>query len=52
VRNSQKTKIETKAFHTNYRNGLPEEAIKQIDDYIEFIKQKYNPDGTFKKKEI
>jgi transcriptional regulator with XRE-family HTH domain len=43
--------IETKAFHTNYKDGLPDEAIKQIDDYIEFIKQKYNPDGSLKKTE-
>ena len=38
--------IETKAYHNLDKSGLPEEAIKQIDDYIEFIKQKYNPDGT------
>jgi transcriptional regulator with XRE-family HTH domain len=25
-------------------SNLPEEAIKQIEDYIEFVKQKYNSD--------
>ncbi|WHH58275.1 helix-turn-helix transcriptional regulator [Petroclostridium sp. X23] len=43
-------KIETKAYHNLDKSGLPEEAIKQIEDYIEFVKQKYNPDGTLKKK--
>lgn len=43
-------KIETKAFHNLDINGLPDEAIKQVEDYIEFVKQKYNPDGSTKKK--
>lgn len=42
-------KIETKAYHSNDLSGLPDEAIKQIDDYIDFIKQKYNSDGSLKK---
>jgi len=25
-----------------------EVAVKQIEDYVEFIKKKYNPDGTLK----
>lgn len=44
-----KSKIETKAYHNLDASGLPEEAIKQIDEYIEFVKQKYNPDGSLKK---
>ncbi|WFD09774.1 helix-turn-helix domain-containing protein [Tepidibacter hydrothermalis] len=44
------TNIETKAYHNLDVGGLSEEAIKQIEDYIEFVKQKYNPDGTLKKK--
>lgn len=50
TRNSQENKIETKAFHNRDLSGLPEEAIKQIDDYIELIKLKYNPDGSLKKR--
>ena len=42
-------KTETKAFHNLDVDGLPSEAIKQVEDYIEFVKQKYNPDGTLKK---
>lgn len=30
-------------------SGLPDEAIKQVKDYIEFVKQKYNADGSLKK---
>jgi transcriptional regulator with XRE-family HTH domain len=43
-------KIKNKAYHHLDKYGLPEEAIQQIEEYIEFIKQKYNPDGTLKKK--
>lgn len=46
----EETNIETKAYHNLDVGGLSEEAIKQIEDYIEFVKQKYNPDGTLKKK--
>ncbi len=42
-------KTETKANHNFDTSGLPDEAIKQVEDYIEFIKQKYNPDGSLKK---
>lgn len=41
-------KTETKALHNLDINGLPDEAIKQVEDYIEFVKQKYNPDGSLK----
>ncbi|MFZ5967342.1 MAG: helix-turn-helix domain-containing protein [Bacillota bacterium] len=43
--------IETRVFHYKGTEGLPEEAIKQIEDYIELIKLKYNPDRTLKKKD-
>ncbi len=42
-------KIETKAYHNLDVAGLPDEAIKQVEDYIEFVKQKYNSDGSLKK---
>ena len=41
--------IETKAYHNIDVSGLPDEAIKQVEEYIEFMKQKYNPDGSSKK---
>ncbi|QZY56675.1 helix-turn-helix domain-containing protein [Crassaminicella profunda] len=47
---SHENKIQTKAYHHLDNYGLPKEAIQQIEEYIEFIKQKYNPDGTLKKK--
>ncbi len=40
---------ETKAYHNLDVEGLPDEAIKQVEDYIEFVKLKYNPDGSLKK---
>lgn len=42
-------KNETKAYHNFDVAGLPEEAIRQIEDYIELIKLKYYPDGMKKK---
>jgi len=34
-------------LHDSYYNiGLPDEAIRQINDYIEFIKQKYRSEGN------
>ncbi|MEA4962810.1 helix-turn-helix domain-containing protein [Lutispora sp.] len=36
---------ETASYHDFNKDELPEEAIKQINDYIEFIKQKYNSDS-------
>lgn len=51
IRNPRKhDEITTKAYHNLDVEGLPEEAIRQVEEYIEFIKQKYNPDGTLKKK--
>lgn len=41
-------RIETKAFHTIDIEGLSDEAVKQIEDYIDYIKNRYNPDGTKK----
>ena len=43
--------IPTKAYHNLDKAGLPEEAIRQIEEYIEFVKQKYTPDGTLRKRE-
>ncbi|EMS70111.1 helix-turn-helix domain-containing protein [Ruminiclostridium cellobioparum] len=48
-RNVIDNKTETKPNHNLDISGLPDEAIKQVEDYIEFIKQKYNPDGSIKK---
>lgn len=50
ARNVPEKNVETRAYHNLDKLGLPEEAIKQVEDYIEFIKQKYNSDGTIKKK--
>ncbi|AHM56379.1 transcriptional regulator, XRE family [Peptoclostridium acidaminophilum DSM 3953] len=44
------SKILTKAYHSINANGLSEEDIKQVEDYIEFLKSKYNPDGSLKKR--
>ncbi len=49
IRDIPEKKNETKAYHNLDVSGLPEEAIKQVEDYIEFVKQKYNPDGSLKK---
>lgn len=40
---------ETKVFHNLDVSGLPDEAIKQVEDYIEFVKQKYNMDRNLNK---
>lgn len=50
IRNPKESKIYTKSYYHRDLSGLPEEAIKQIDDYIEFIKLKYNPDRSLKGK--
>lgn len=31
-------------------SGLPEEDIRKVEEYVELLKQKYNPDGSLKKK--
>lgn len=48
IRNLHESKIETKANHKFDVEGLPDEAIKQVEEYIELIKLKYNPDGSSK----
>ncbi|MCG8501253.1 MAG: helix-turn-helix domain-containing protein [Firmicutes bacterium] len=32
--------------------GLSDEDIKQVEDYIAFLKTKYNPDGALKKNNL
>ncbi|MDF2545795.1 MAG: transcriptional regulator [Anaerosolibacter sp.] len=41
----------TKAYHNLDVGGLSEEDISKVEEYIELLKQKYNPDGTLKKKD-
>jgi transcriptional regulator with XRE-family HTH domain len=43
--------LETKSDYTLDKSRLPAEAIKQIDEYIEFIKHKYHSDETLQKKD-
>lgn len=38
-----------KVYHHLDTSGLVEEDIRKIEEYIELIKLKYNPDGTLKK---
>lgn len=40
----------TRVFNNLYTYDLPDEAIKQIEEYIEFVKQKYNKDASAKGK--
>lgn len=40
--------LETKAYHNLDASGLPEEDIRKVEEYIELLKKKYNPDGTLK----
>lgn len=49
--NNDKSRIVTKAYHNLDTAGLSDEDIKKVEDYIEFLKQKYNPDGTLKKRQ-
>ncbi|MDF2854663.1 MAG: putative transcriptional regulator [Neobacillus sp.] len=49
MKNSSNSKAETNASHNLDISSLPDEAIKQVEDYIDYIKQKYNPDGNLKK---
>lgn len=49
IRKPAEVKIETKAYYNLDTSGLPEEAIKQVEDYIELMKLKYNPDGIKRK---
>ncbi len=50
IRNYKESKIETKAYHNLDISGLPDEAIKQVEEYIELVKLKYTPDGSLRKK--
>ncbi|MBB6215190.1 transcriptional regulator with XRE-family HTH domain [Anaerosolibacter carboniphilus] len=47
----RKCLFETKSYYNLDKSGLPEEAIKQIDEYIQFIKHKYLSDETSQKKD-
>ncbi len=49
IQNFNESKIKTKAYHNIDITGLPDEAVKQVEDYIELIKFKYKPDGSLKK---
>lgn len=49
VRNPEENKVITKAFHSIDIEGLPDEAIKQVEEYVEFIKSKYKSNETSKK---
>ncbi len=42
---------ETKSYYILEKHTLPAEAIQQIDEYIEFIKQKYDANGYLRKKD-
>ena len=46
----KRTSTPTKAYHNIDATGLAEEDIRKVEEYIELLKQKYNPDGTLKKK--
>ncbi len=46
IQNFKESKIKTKAYHNLDVTGLPDEAIKQVEEYIELIKLKYSPDGV------
>lgn len=50
IQNFNEPKIETNAYYNIDITGLPDEAIKQVEDYIELIKIKYNAGGNLKKK--
>lgn len=46
IQNYNESKIETKTYYNLDVTGLPDEAIKQVEEYIELIKLKYKPDGV------
>lgn len=49
TQNFNESKIETKTYYNLDVTGLPDEALKQVEEYIELIKLKYNLDGSLKK---
>lgn len=50
IRSLQDNVIKTKASHSLDVTGLPDEAIKQVTDYIELIRLKYITDRKTKGK--
>lgn len=44
AKNPEENKVITKAFHSLDMDGLPDEAIKQVEEFVEFIKLKYKQD--------
>src|SRR4051812_6368349 len=50
VRNLQEPKIEIKPSGNLDVSILPEEDIRKVEEYVEMLKQKYNSDGSLKKK--
>lgn len=53
IKNPAKEIERITAVHFDYSfnfEGLPQEAIKQIEEYIEFIKSKYSPSLESEKK--
>jgi len=43
------SRVAPKAYDNLDKTGLSEEDIKKVEEYIELLKQKYNPDGTLRK---
>lgn len=50
VKNPEENKVITKAFHNIDVDGLPDEAIEEVEKYVELIKLKYKSDRRLKKK--
>ncbi len=50
IRNPQETKGEPKGLYGLEVSGLPEEALLQVREYIEYVKHKYTTEGDSKKK--
>lgn len=50
LRNSREIVSESSAPYSLDVSGLPEEAIKQVEEYLEFLKQRYIPDKNCKNK--
>lgn len=49
IRTSPELKIVTKAYHNIDTSGLPDEDVKKVEEYVELLKKKYNPNGNLKK---
>lgn len=43
---------EAKSYYFLEKHDLPAEAVQRIDEYIEFIKQKYDANGHLRKKDL